>query len=219
MITIEGVRKSYKIGKKGRVEVLKGISLKIKEGEFVTITGPSGSGKTTLLNLISGLDVPDEGIIEINGLRISSLDEGERAMWRRKEIGYVPQFFFLIPYLTAIENVELMARLAKVSDARSKALLALEMVGLRDKAKNFPYELSGGEIQRVAIARAIVHDPPLLIADEPTAYLDTQNKLKIVDILEEIWKSGKTVILATHDLFLARRRIVEIVDGRIKGER
>ncbi len=214
MIRIERLKKSYKIGK-NKVEVLKGIDLEINKGDFVTITGPSGSGKTTLLNLLIGIDVPDEGRIVINGLDLFSLDENERALWRRREIGYVPQFFFLIPFLTALENVELACKLVGARDSKNKALFALESVGLKDKYKSFPFELSGGEIQRVAIARAMVHNPPIIVADEPTAYLDSENKRKIVDLLEGIWKQGKTVILATHDSFLARGRIIEILDGKI----
>jgi len=217
MIRISNIWKSYRIGN-GKIEVLKGINLEIKEREFVTITGPSGSGKTTLLSLIAGIDVPDDGYIDIDGLILNKLNVNERALWRRKNLGYVPQFFFLIPYLTALENVELMARLARIDNPREKAIKCLELVGLKDKLKKFPHELSGGEIQRVAIARAMVHDPPLIIADEPTAYLDSETKKNIVDILENIWKEGKTLILATHDQFLARHRIVKILDGKIKNE-
>jgi len=217
MIRISNIWKSYRIGN-DKIEVLKGINLEIKEREFVTITGPSGSGKTTLLSLIAGIDIPDDGYIDIDGLILNKLNVNERALWRRKNLGYVPQFFFLIPYLTALENVELMARLARIDNPREKAIKCLELVGLKDKLKKFPHELSGGEIQRVAIARAMVHDPPLIIADEPTAYLDSETKKNIVDILENIWKEGKTLILATHDQFLARHRIVKILDGKIKNE-
>ncbi len=215
VIRITNLKKSYKYGD-NRVEVLKKVNLEIKDNEFVTLTGPSGSGKTTLLSLVAGLDLPDEGSIIVDGIELTELDENSRALWRRKSIGYVPQFFFLIPYLTAVENVELMARLAKIKDSKSKAMECLELVGLKDKGNKFPHELSGGEIQRVAIARAIVHDPPLIIADEPTAFLDSENKRNIVDILERIWKEGKTVLLATHDQFLARHRIVKILDGKIE---
>ncbi|MDT7891541.1 MAG: ABC transporter ATP-binding protein [Thermoproteota archaeon] len=217
MIKITNLWKSYRVGDR-KIEVLKGINLEFEKGDFVTITGPSGSGKTTLLSLIAGIDLPDEGNIEINGIIINKMNVSERALWRRSNIGYIPQFFFLIPYLTALENVELMARLAKVKESRKQAMKALEKVGLEDKMFKFPSELSGGEIQRVAIARAIVHNPPLIIADEPTAFLDSENKKKIVDILEDIWKEGRTVILATHDFFLARHKIVEIWDGKIKNK-
>jgi len=217
MIKITNLWKSYRAGDR-KIEVLKGINLEFQRGDFVTITGPSGSGKTTLLSLIAGIDVPDEGSIEINGVLINKMSVSERAMWRRNNIGYIPQFFFLIPYLTALENVELMARLAKIKEAKKHAIEALGKVGLEDKMFKFPSELSGGEIQRVAIARAIVHNPPLIIADEPTAFLDSENKKKIVDILEGIWKEGKTVILATHDFFLARYKIIEIWDGKIKSK-
>lgn len=218
MIELINVWKSYKFGK-NKLEVLKGISLKISKGEFVTIMGPSGSGKTTLLNLIAGLDKPESGEIKVNGFDISKASDDERALWRRYNIGYVPQFFFLIQFLNVLENVELAARLAKIKNPKLKAKEALEKVGLLDKMNKYPSELSGGEIQRVAIARAIVHDPPLIIADEPTAFLDSENKRKIVEILLSIWEKGKTVLLATHDSFLARKRVIEILDGVIKGEK
>jgi len=218
MILVENVHKSYVYGKQ-RIEVLHRINLKINKGEFVTLTGPSGSGKSTLLNLLAGIDVPDQGKIVIDGKEISKLSNEERTKWRRENIGYIPQFFYLIPFLTVLENVEITARLTKVNNFKEASLEALEKVGLKDKAKRFPSELSGGEIQRVAIARAIVHNPKIIIADEPTAFLDLKNKQKIVEILLKIWNEDKTVILATHDSFLAKKRIIELVDGSIIGEK
>ncbi len=218
MILVENVHKSYVYGKQ-RSEVLHGINLKINKGEFVTLTGPSGSGKSTLLNLLAGIDVPDQGKIVIDGEEISKLSNEERTKWRRENLGYIPQFFYLIPFLSVLENVEITARLTKVNNFKEASLEALEKVGLKDKAKRFPSELSGGEIQRVAIARAIVHNPKIIIADEPTAFLDLKNKQNIVEILLKIWNEGKTIILATHDSFLAKKRIIELVDGRIIGEK
>jgi ABC-type lipoprotein export system ATPase subunit len=218
MIVADNIYKSYPYGKQ-KIEVLHGINLKINKGEFVTLTGPSGSGKSTLLNLLAGIDVPDSGSIIIEGKELSKMNSDERTKWRKENIGYIPQFFYLVPFLTVIENVEIMAKLAKINNSKEASLEALEKVGLKDKAKRYPSELSGGEIQRVAIARAIVHNPNIIIADEPTAFLDIQNKQNIVEILLKIWDEGKTVILATHDAFLAKKRIVELVDGKIVSEK
>jgi ABC-type lipoprotein export system ATPase subunit len=218
MIVADNIYKSYTYGKQ-KIEVLHGINLKINKGEFVTLTGPSGSGKSTLLNLLAGIDVPDSGSIIIEGKELSKMNSDERTKWRKENIGYIPQFFYLVPFLTVIENVEIMAKLAKINNSKEASLEALEKVGLKDKAKRYPSELSGGEIQRVAIARAIVHNPNIIIADEPTAFLDIQNKQNIVEILLKIWDEGKTVILATHDAFLAKKRIVELVDGKIVSEK
>jgi ABC-type lipoprotein export system ATPase subunit len=218
MIIADNIYKSYTYGKQ-KIEVLHGINLKINKGEFVTLTGPSGSGKSTLLNLLAGIDVPDSGSIIVEGKELSKMNSDERTKWRKENIGYIPQFFYLVPFLTVIENVEIMAKLAKINNSKEASLEALEKVGLKDKAKRYPSELSGGEIQRVAIARAIVHNPKIIIADEPTAFLDIQNKQNIVEILLNIWNEGKTVILATHDAFLAKKRIVELIDGKIVGER
>jgi ABC-type lipoprotein export system ATPase subunit len=218
MIVADNIYKSYTYGKQ-KIEVLHGINLKINKGEFVTLTGPSGSGKSTLLNLLAGIDVPDSGSIIVEGKELSKMNSDERTKWRKENIGYIPQFFYLVPFLTVIENVEIMAKLAKINNSKEASLEALEKVGLKDKAKRYPSELSGGEIQRVAIARAIVHNPKIIIADEPTAFLDIQNKQNIVEILLKIWDEGKTVILATHDAFLAKKRIVELVDGKIVSEK
>jgi len=217
MIIVENLYKSYTYGKSKQL-VLNNINLRINKGEFVTLVGPSGSGKSTLLNLLAGIDVPDSGKIIIDGKEISSLNENQRILWRRYNIGYIPQFFYLIQFLNVLENVEITARMAKIKNPREKSIEALEKVGLKDKLNRFPSELSGGEIQRVAIARAIVHEPKLIIADEPTAYLDSQNKQNIIEILLNIWKEGKTIVVATHDYFLARNRIIEIIDGKIKHD-
>ncbi len=218
------LRNVWKIYRSGRVKypALKNISLSIKMGEYVAVLGPSGSGKTTLLNIIGGIDTPTKGEVIVLGENIGARGESWRARWRRRSVGIVFQFFHLVPTLTALENVMLPMELAKLytrEERRRRALKLLEFVGLRDKAGRYPSELSGGEQQRVAIARALAADPPIILADEPTANLDTANKQRIIELLGEANKLGKTVILATHDEKLASRasRIIRIVDGVVKG--
>ena len=216
VVRLENVYKYY--GEK--IVALRGVDLEIKSGEFVAILGPSGSGKSTLINLVAGLDKPDRGYIEVLGERISEWSPSRRAVWRRKSIGIVFQFYHLFPLLTALENVVLPMKLAGVfrGHERERALELLELVGMRDKADRYPSELSGGEQQRVAIARALANDPPILLADEPTASLDSGNKMRILELLKDIHKLGKTVILTTHDPVLAERaeRIICLVDGVIR---
>ncbi|MEM4698785.1 MAG: ABC transporter ATP-binding protein, partial [Acidilobaceae archaeon] len=181
LIVFNDVWKEYVMGRV-RVWALRGVSFSVKRGEFIAIIGPSGSGKSTLIYLLSGIDRPSRGSIIIDGLEISKLGDGERARWRRNNVGIIFQFFHLIPTLTALENVMLSMEVAnvKVKDKVGRAMELLEFVGLRDKADKFPWELSGGEQQRVAIARALANDPPIILADEPTAFLDRANKIKIV---------------------------------------
>ncbi|BES82201.1 ABC transporter ATP-binding protein [Pyrodictium abyssi] len=215
VVRLRGVYKYY--GEK--IAALRGVDLEVCRGEFVAIVGPSGSGKSTLISLVAGLDRPDSGYVEVLGERISGWPPGRRAVWRRRSVGIVFQFYHLFPLLTVLENVVLPMKLAGVfrGRERERALELLELVGMKDKAGRYPGELSGGEQQRVAIARALANDPPLILADEPTANLDTLNKRRVVELLEEVHEMGKTVVLTTHDPGLAGRadRLVCLVDGAV----
>ncbi|MEN2999197.1 MAG: ABC transporter ATP-binding protein [Acidilobaceae archaeon] len=219
-VRVQDVWKEYVTGAT-RALALRGVSLEVMPGEFVAITGPSGSGKSTLTYLISAIDVPTKGKVEVDGTVVSELNEGQRSAWRRRNVGVIFQFFHLIPTLTALENVMFSMELAGVrGDRRSRALELLDFVGLKEKAGRFPFELSGGEQQRVAIARAMAIDPKLIVADEPTAFLDRENKLRVMELLSKVNEQGKTVIFTTHDLELASsaRRRVRLVDGQVAGE-
>ncbi len=211
LVTIRGVTKRYERGKQ-TIEVLHGIDIDIAAGDFLALMGPSGSGKTTLLNLIGGLDTPSSGSIEVAGARIDRLSSGELAKWRAANVGFVFQFYNLLPMLTALKNVELPLLLTRLSatQRRRNAEIALQLVNLADRAQHKPKELSGGQEQRVAIARAIVSDPTLLICDEPTGDLDRHTADEILGLLQELNRAhGKTVIMVTHDPkaaeFAARR--------------
>ncbi|MHB1687600.1 MAG: ABC transporter ATP-binding protein [Ignavibacteriaceae bacterium] len=201
IIQVKNVSKSYW---RNSIEtsVLHDISLNVKEGEFLALMGPSGSGKTTLLNLISGIDKPSKGELIINGTDISKLNESALAKWRANNIGFVFQFYNLIPVLTAFENVELPILLTKLSKAERKQHVetALNIVGLSDRMNYYPKQLSGGQEQRVAIARAIVTDPLILVADEPTGDLDKNSAEEILTLMERLNKEfNKTIVLVTHD--------------------
>jgi putative ABC transport system ATP-binding protein len=201
MVEIRSVTKTYERGKQ-KVEVLHGLSIDIPKGDFVALMGPSGSGKTTLLNLIGGLDCPTEGIIAISGRRIDRLSEDALAKWRAANIGFVFQFYNLLPMLSVCKNVELPLLLTKLPASRRKynAAVALQLVGLAERATHMPTELSGGQQQRVAIARAIVSDPTLLVCDEPTGDLDRQSAEEILGLLRQLNRLyGKTIIMVTHD--------------------
>jgi putative ABC transport system ATP-binding protein len=211
LVTIRNVTKHYERGKQ-RVEVLHGIDIDIAKGDFLALMGPSGSGKTTLLNLIGGLDKPSTGSIEVAGTRIDQLDSGTLAKWRATHVGFVFQFYNLLPMLSARKNVELPLLLTRLSASERKrnAEIALQLVNLADRAAHKPKELSGGQEQRVAIARAIVSDPTLLICDEPTGDLDRHTADEILGLLQELNRDhGKTIIMVTHDPkaaeFAARR--------------
>ena len=200
-VSIRNLTKTYQRGPE-KVEVLHGIDLDIAEGDFVALMGPSGSGKTTLLNLIGGLDSPSSGSIEVAGQRIDQLGGGQLAHWRSQHVGYVFQFYNLMPALTAQKNVELPLLLTKLNGAQRKrnAQVALQLVGLSDRVSHKPAELSGGQQQRVAIARAIVSDPTLLICDEPTGDLDRQSAEDILGLLQTLNREhGKTIVMVTHD--------------------
>jgi putative ABC transport system ATP-binding protein len=201
LIDIQNLAKTYARGKQ-KVEVLHHVNLAIAEGDFLALMGPSGSGKTTLLNLIGGLDSPTDGTIAVAGEHIERLGEDALAKWRASNVGFVFQFYNLLPMLTARRNVELPLLLTKLSagERRRKAEVALELVGLSDRSQHKPGELSGGQQQRVAIARAIVSDPTLLVCDEPTGDLDRQSATEVLTLMQELNRDhGKTIVMVTHD--------------------
>jgi len=201
MVKISNVTKAYTRGKQ-KVEVLHKLSLDIPKGDFVALMGPSGSGKTTLLNLIGGLDQPTAGEVSVGGNRIDQLKSGQLANWRAQNVGFVFQFYNLMPVLTAEGNVELPLLLTKLSAAQRKknVAVALQVVGLADRAKHKPRELSGGQEQRVAIARALVSDPQILVCDEPTGDLDRRTADEILGLLQVLNREhGKTIVMVTHD--------------------
>ncbi len=201
LVEIRRLSKVYQRGKE-RIEVLHQIDLDIEKGDFLALMGPSGSGKTTLLNLIGGLDTPTEGTLTVAGQRIDNLGEGALAKWRASNVGFVFQFYNLLPMLSARKNVELPLLLTRLGAAQRKrnATIALELVGLSDRAAHKPGELSGGQQQRVSIARAIVSDPTLLVCDEPTGDLDRQSAEDILTLLQQLNRDhGKTIIMVTHD--------------------
>ena len=213
LVEIRGVTKTYRRGSE-RIEVLHGVDLDIPQGDFLALMGPSGSGKTTLLNLIGGLDTPTGGQIVIGGQRIDQLSSRELARWRAAHVGFVFQFYNLMPVLSAQRNVELPLLLTSLSAAerRRRANIALTLVGLGDRARHKPRELSGGQEQRVAIARVIVSDPTLLICDEPTGDLDRATAAEVLTLLQMLNREhGKTVVMVTHDpkaAEYARRRLL-----------
>ncbi|WP_431263296.1 ABC transporter ATP-binding protein [Roseateles chitinivorans] len=207
LIEIRDLSKVYTRGKQ-KVEVLHHIDLDVREGEFLALMGPSGSGKTTLLNLIGGLDQPSGGSIAIGGERIDQLSSAALAKWRAARVGFVFQFYNLMPTLSAQRNVELPLLLTKLSAAerRKRAAIALQLVGLSDRASHKPTELSGGQQQRVSIARAIVSDPTLLVCDEPTGDLDRQSAEDVLALLQALNRDhGKTIVMVTHDPKAAER--------------
>ena len=201
LIEIRDVSKIYERGKQ-KVEVLHHVDLDVAQGEFLALMGPSGSGKTTLLNLIGGLDSPSGGSIAVGGQRIDKLGASALAKWRASQVGFVFQFYNLMPMLSAQRNVELPLLLTRLSAAerRKRAAIALELVGLADRASHKPGELSGGQQQRVSIARAIVSDPTLLVCDEPTGDLDRQSAQDVLALLRALNRDhGKTIVMVTHD--------------------
>ena len=210
-VDVQQVRKVYKRDSQ-EIVVLDGLSLEVPEGEFVALMGPSGSGKTTLLNLIAGIDRPTSGKVVVAGTDLGTLSEGQLAKWRSRSVGFIFQFYNLIPVLTALENVELpllLTRLPK-KQRRERALTALKVVGLADRYKHYPRQLSGGQEQRVAIARAIVADPAVLVADEPTGDLDAKSAEEILNLLQTLNSEfKKTIVMVTHDPRAAERAHIE----------
>ena len=219
LVEIRSLSKVYQRGRQ-RIEVLHHINLDVAQGEFVALMGPSGSGKTTLLNLIGGLDSPTEGTLAVAGERIDQLGQGALARWRATHVGFVFQFYNLLPMLSAQRNVELPLLLTKLSGSqrRRNAGVALQLVGLADRATHKPGELSGGQQQRVAIARAIVSDPTLLVCDEPTGDLDRQSAEEVLTLLQRLNREhGKTIIMVTHDPKAAEHasRILQLDKGAL----
>jgi putative ABC transport system ATP-binding protein len=219
MIKLEGVGKSYRAGE-AEVRALHGIELTVDDGDFVAIMGPSGSGKSTMMNILGCLDVPTEGRYLLDGIDVSGMSDDELAAIRNRKIGLVFQSYNLLPRTTALDNVELPLVYGNHRARRSRALRALEEVGLADRATHLPNQLSGGQQQRVAIARALVTRPTMLLADEPTGNLDTEASNEIAGMLGRLSDAGRTVVLITHEEEIAAyaRRVVRLRDGRIVSD-
>jgi putative ABC transport system ATP-binding protein len=221
LVRVNGIHKYYTRGNE-RIDVLQGVNLEIPQGDFLALMGPSGSGKTTLLNLMGGLDSPSGGTLEVGGVNISGLSGGRLSRWRSQNIGFVFQLYNLLPVLTAERNVELPLLLTKLSKAerQKRVAIALKVVGLAERAKHYPRQLSGGQEQRVGIARAIVTDPTLLLADEPTGDLDRKAGDEILDLLQTLNRDhGKTIVMVTHDPHAAERakRTLHLDKGLLQG--
>ncbi len=214
-ILLKSITKYYD----SRTRALNNINLKISKGEWVSITGPSGSGKTTLLNLISGLDTPTSGTININDMNINSMSQKMLTQFRRENIGLIFQQYHLIPYLTALENITIAQYFQGILDEEA-ALTALQQVGLGHRLEHRPAQLSGGEQQRVCIARAIINEPNIILADEPTGNLDRKNGETVMEILKELVGEGRTLIVVTHNMNIATQgeRILELVDGHLSND-
>ncbi|MBI3241705.1 MAG: ABC transporter ATP-binding protein [Chloroflexi bacterium] len=217
LVHVENVNKDFQ-GPAGVIHVLKSVNLEVNQSEFVGVRGPSGSGKSTLINMITGIDRPTGGSVRVAGEPIEKMSENQLARFRGKNIGVIFQFFQLLPTLTVAENVMLpmdFCRVWKPRERPERAMNLLEQVGLADQAHKLPNTLSGGQQQRAAIARALANDPPLLMADEPTGNLDSKTADMVFTLFEELVKKGKTFIMVTHDVELAKRmpRLIEVLDG------
>jgi putative ABC transport system ATP-binding protein len=215
-ISLKDINKIYDMGPI-QVRALDDFTVDIPKGELNVILGPSGSGKTTLLNLIGAIDIPTNGVIHVLGNEITNLSRKELGKFRRDHIGFIFQFFNLIPSLTAIENVEYAIQIQGKKDSHERALEVLKQVGLAERADHFPSELSGGEQQRVAIARALAKSPELILADEPTGELDFETGIKILELLFGLAKSGKSVVIVTHNSEIARigDRVIRLRSGKV----
>ena len=218
IIYMKQLKKTYTTGAVS-FDALKGIDVRVDRGEFIAVVGPSGSGKSTLMNIIGCLDIPSGGIYKLEDRVVNTLTSNDLADIRNKKIGFVFQAFNLLPYATASENIEVPLLFARVSgkQRRSRVTELLARVGLADKANNKPTEMSGGEMQRVAIARALANEPDIILADEPTGNLDTKSGAAIVEMFKELWKSGKTIVIITHDMSIAHQaeRIIRLKDGLV----
>lgn len=219
LIELSNVTKTFSVAS-GAFHALRDVSLKISKGKLIAITGKSGSGKSTLINIITGIDKPTEGSVSINGMRVDKLSESELASWRGKNIGIVFQFFQLLPTLTIIENVMLPMDFCNSypkKERKERALALLEQVNIKEQADKFPSALSGGQQQRAAIARALANDPPVIVADEPTGNLDSQTASSIFELFAALTKSGKTVIVVTHEKDFSEyfESSIAIADGKI----
>jgi putative ABC transport system ATP-binding protein len=215
VIVLEDVWKIYEMGEVD-VTALQGVSLDIYQGDFLAITGASGSGKSTMMNLVGCLDLPSKGEIYLEGKDIAKMSESELAQARGQKIGFIFQQFNLIPTLSALENVMLPLEFQEVP-AKNKAMELLKLVGLGDRVDHLPSQLSGGQQQRVAIARSLSNDPDVILADEPTGNLDSKAGIEIMSLLQKLWKEGKTIIIVTHDMNLAKyaKRRIQLKDGQI----
>ena len=222
MIDLQGVTKAYETAA-GPFWALKGIDLQLRAGEFVAVVGKSGSGKSTLINMFTGIDHPTDGDVVVAQTVLRSLDEGQMAVWRGRNLGIIFQFFQLLPTLTVLENVMLPMDLCRVYEKgqrHERALHLLDLVDMADDAHKFPSAVSGGEQQRAAIARALANDPPILVADEPTGNLDTRAAETVFELFSAMVDEGKTILMVTHDNDLANRvpRVVTLADGLIVDE-
>ena len=217
MIRLSNIRKSFTRPDQGQLDVLRGIDCEIGSGEFVAVVGPSGSGKSTLMNILGLLDRPDQGEYELAGRLVSDLEPNELASIRNRSIGFIFQQFHLLPRTTALENVELPLIYSDADDPEQRAIDALCRVGLENRLDHYPSQLSGGQQQRVAIARALVTDPELILADEPTGNLDAEATEEIMQLLGELHRGGRTIVLITHDPALADRgtSVISIDGGRL----
>jgi putative ABC transport system ATP-binding protein len=223
VVELKGVTKEYMLGQT-KVEALRGVDLEIERGEFLAIAGPSGAGKSTMLNMFGCIDLPTAGIVRIDGTDVEGLSDKELTRYRREKIGFIFQSFNLIPVLDVFENIEFPLLLRRSLSRKERAGIVthfIEEVGLADRLKNKPYELSGGQRQRVAIARALVTRPLIVLADEPTANLDSRTGLRIIELMRKINEEEKTTfIFSTHDAHIMReaRRIVNVLDGKIVAD-
>ena len=215
LVRLSDITKVYQGGVTG---ALNGVSLAVEEGEFTAVMGPSGSGKSTLLNLIAGLDRPTSGSVTVAGSDLGRMSEAALARFRRDRVGFVFQFFHLLPNLTALENVLIPAQLKSTTSAEASGRELLDQLGIAEVADRYPAKLSGGQQQRVAIARALINKPSLLLADEPTGALDTRSGDQVMELLMQLHRSGQTILLVTHDAKLATRyaaRVISVLDGKI----
>ena len=221
LVSIRGLSKAYVRGDQS-IPVLVDINLDVQAGDYVALMGPSGSGKSTLLNLIAGIDKPTSGQILVAGVDIAQLTDAELAAWRATHVGFIFQFYNLMPVLTAFENVELPLQLTSLgrADRRDRVRNALALVGLSDRIDHYPNELSGGQQQRVAIARALIADPTLIVADEPTGNLDSESTDEVLAVFDSLNRAGRTIVVITHEDHVVRhaRRCVEMRDGHVVAD-